>query len=175
MSVVLGKRLRADPGVKPARHRAEVTGMLSGEDPLAQLCRLFPAVPRDALAEVLGACAGDFQAAVVKARSLFTCQEAEDLVDKCAVAASLPEAAHVIETGLRAYHEARRESSSAGVKQVESLLRENSALKKLVRFLHDKLQKVSAEAEEGDRIRGEIEREREVKAALLFHLHRCSG
>ena len=175
MSVVLGKRLRADPGVKPARHRAEVTGMLSGEDPLGQLCRLFPAVPRDALAGVLDACAGDFQAAAVRARSLFTCQEAEDLVDKCAVATSLPQAAHAIETGLREYHDARREGPSPGVKQVEHLLRENSALKKLVRFLHDRLQKVSAEAEEGDRIRGEIERERQVKAALLFHLHRCNG
>lgn len=175
MSVVLGKRLRADPGVKPQRHRAEVTGMLSGEDSLAQLCRLFTAVPRETLAEVLASCAGDFEAAVLKARSLFTCQEAEVLVDRCAVATALPEAAHLIETGLREYHEARRPNPSVGVKQVETLLRENSALKKMVRFLHEKLQRVSTEAEESERIRGEIEREREIKAALLFHLHRCNG
>jgi hypothetical protein len=89
------------------------------------------------------------------------------------VAASLPEAAHIIETGLRQYHGNRKGKRAAGEREVEGVLRENAALKKMVRFLHEKLQRVSSEAEESERIRAEIERERQTKAALLFHLHRC--
>ena len=97
------------------------------------------------------------------------------MVNHCAAATSLPEAAHIIETGLSQYHAARREKRAAGEREVENILRENAALKKMVRFLHEKLQRVSTEAEENERIRGEVEREREVKAALLFHLHRCNA
>lgn len=174
MSVVLGKRMRADPGVKPQRHRAEVTGMLSGEEALARLCRLFTAIPRVTLAELLDTCDGDFDAAVQKAGALFTCPEAEILVDRCALATSLPEATQLIETGLREYHELRQDRSSLCDKQVEAVLRENAALKKMVRYLHEKLQRTSGETEENDRLRVEIEKEREIKSALLFHLNRCN-
>ena len=173
MSVVLGKRLRPDPSAKPLRHRAEVTGIPSSEDPLTRLCRLFPAdIPRSSLAEVLLVCNGDFEAAMHQARSLLTSPDAEELVNHCAVAASLPEAAHIIEAGLMQYH-GNRKGKRVGDREVEGVLRENAALKKMVRFLHEKLLRVSSEAEESERIRAEIERERQTKAALLFHLHRC--
>lgn len=174
MSVVLGKRLRADSSVQPLRHRTEVTGVPCSEDTLTRLCRLFSSIPKSILAEVLHSCAGDFESAVLQIRSLQVCPEAETLVNRCAVATSLPAAAALLETGLREYHGTRRGKTTLGEGLVENVLRENAALKKMVRFLHEKLQRVAAEAEESERIRAEIQREREVKAALLFHLHRCN-
>jgi len=173
MSVVLGKRLRADSSVQPLRHRSEVTGLPSSEDTLTRLCRLYSSIPKPSLAEILHSSAGDFESAVLQIRNLLVCPEAETLVNCCAVATSLPAAAAILEAGLREYHGARKGKSAPGEGQVETVLRENAALKKIVRFLHEKLQRVAAEAEESERIRAEIQREREVKAALLFHLHRC--
>lgn len=177
MSVVLGKRLRSDPGARPLRQRAELSGVSASEDSLARLSRLFAQVPRDTLMHVLEASDGDFEAAVAKVKTMVeTAPEAVEVVERCAGATSLPEAAAIIEAGLRLYHDRRKPvcQTAPADKQVEGLLRDNTVLKKAVRFLHEKLQQLSSEVEENERIRRELEKERQAKEGLLFHLHRCN-
>ena len=176
MSVVLGKRLRSDPGVRPVRQRAELTGLLACDDPLVRLSRLFLQLPRDVLSRLLESSAGDFDTAVSRARALVESQEAGEVVERCASATSICEAVAIVEVGMKRYRarRAQAKTESTANTQVEGLLKDNAVLKKAVRFLHEKLQGMAPEMEENDRIRRELEKERQVKEALLFHLHTCN-
>ena len=177
MSVVLGKRLRSDPGVRPLRQRAEISGVCVGEDPLLRLSRLFDQVPRETLARVLEASQGDFETAVARVKTLVEdSQSAVEIVEKCTTVTSLCDAVKVVEMGMRLYHERKKPVKAESItdRQVEGLLRDNTVLKRFVRLQHEKLQQMKPEVEENEKIRRELEKERQTKEALLFHLHRCS-
>ena len=160
MWVLLGKRLREDPGVQPSRERAEPCGQLDSADAVDRLARLYKRMPQDQVLQALEH--SDLEGAAILLGSLEL--HAQKLVDNCC--GSWPIAHELVSQHLQQYHASKQEAR----RKAESLLRGNMVLKRALRTLCEKLQQHRETLEEHSRLVQELERERLLRTKLLIRL-----
>lgn len=164
MWVLLGKRLREDPGLRPSRERAEPSGEVDCEDTVERLARLYKRIPQDEVLQALEN--SDLGSAAVLLGSLEL--HAQRLVDH--YCGSWPAVHESVSQHFQQYHMSKQETR----RQAESLLRDNMVLKRALHTLCEKLQQHREASEEHTRLVQELERERLLRTKLLIRLEQLN-